>query len=1002
MACTSCGAEAAHAECAGCGATLRPEGASITLVTRGASAAERRQARLTMSPEFASRYELGRALGSGAMGMVFAARQIATGRAVAVKMVLGENEELLARFEREARVLAKIAHPHVLRVIDFGNLQGHPYLVTELLSGDTLRDRLRHAGKLSIDEALAIARPLLEALEACHGAGIVHRDVKPDNVLFDEHGNVRLADLGLARVQEADRALTRTGAVMGTPQYMPPEQITGDEVDARADLYAFACMFFEMVAGRPPFAGRTMAALLGGHLTGAVPRLDDVAGAPVFVADAIARAMEKSAAQRPASAADLRRALEATTAGSGKRARAPSSRARRSVSSSSSGISVPPPARTISARAAGSIGIAVVAALALAAALVVGPSRRANDPLPARPSPSVAPSLAASPDALSLAGDAGAPPIPGAIGRLGSVWGSHPSIDGISVSGDGARLATFSPGALRVWDVQRRRLLYQRALRPGESCFVFQESGDRVLTARASREHGSGMIAIESVDVSSGATAPVAVLHAEPFKAVSADRAHVAYALPDGTGVRVMALTPGAAPVDIRRAGHVDMLALRSGARALWIAEGHALERWEPDPWRSVWKGKLDEPALHLTEADDGKLLASRSLKDIRILDAMTGESRFRMPVPLDPWIRFTRGSRKLLVQGRSDKSQPKRLWIVDPIRFEATVAPVQDPSAANGRGDAIYVGQHLRFGALSDGPAAFEPSFAVAWLSRDGARALMWARSTRSHFELWERRTVERRPLPGPLEFVGVSPDERTAHFIRYPERSGPERLVTVDLETLREAEERDLPGLKPYEMLPLDPPGRYLRRPYEQSLALVEAGRPPAELDAKDFHQATELGGSGHMEVLEVDRSSRLALFSDAFGLKLISLREGATARIIGRQRSVAVLLENPLRVASGARLGRVDVCDDKGRLLVMLAAVPGDRLERLAASPDGTLIAGAFPGAIAVWSSRTGALRARFETFPVRVMRLAVDSARGIVTAYDLDNVLTLYQLPPEPAR
>jgi eukaryotic-like serine/threonine-protein kinase len=210
------------------------------------------------------RYKLVQSLGNGGMGQVFVAENIAIGMRVAIKLLKPEllaNPEFRQRFQNEAQAVAAIEHPNVARFFDL--VVGDPtFIVMEYVRGETLADLIKRSGRLPVARATAIARRLCWGLDAAHAAGVVHRDLKPANVLLApdaEHGETpKLIDFGLAKLAAAlgeSARLTRTGQIIGTPQYMSPEQISGHKIDGRADVYALGCLLYEMLTGRPPFAG---------------------------------------------------------------------------------------------------------------------------------------------------------------------------------------------------------------------------------------------------------------------------------------------------------------------------------------------------------------------------------------------------------------------------------------------------------------------------------------------------------------------------------------------------------------------------------------------------------------------------------------------------------------------------------------------------------------------------------------------------------------------------
>ena len=255
------------------------------------------------------RYQVQALLGVGGMGTVYRALQHPLERQVALKLIhreLAKNETIVARFEREMRMTASIEHPHTVRVYDFGRIDGQPFLAMEYLAGRSLRAVLDTGGALPIERLAAIGLQIAKALRAAHQAGIVHRDLKPDNVLlvdgYGERDFVKVLDFGIARPLEQEPGFqTVAGAIVGTPAYMSPEQVTGAAIDARSDLYALGVMLFEMATGAPPFAGSTTA-LLVAQAQQAPPSLDGFDAIPAGVRMLIAQLLQKDPAARPASA----------------------------------------------------------------------------------------------------------------------------------------------------------------------------------------------------------------------------------------------------------------------------------------------------------------------------------------------------------------------------------------------------------------------------------------------------------------------------------------------------------------------------------------------------------------------------------------------------------------------------------------------------------------------------------------------------------------------------
>ena len=251
-------------------------------------------------------YAIGRKLGEGGMGVVYAARDERLERSVAVKTMssVAKDDTARKRFWREARAAASVNHPNICQIYEIGEDDGELFIAMELLEGEVLSDRLRW-GPLSPAQTLPIGLGMLAALSALHARGIVHRDLKPSNVFLTEHG-VKLLDFGLARPElggSLDEAtgLTQTGFLVGTPRYMAPEQVIGEAVDARSDLFAAGAILFEMLAGRPAFGGRTVLEVLHATRYENPPALT---GSPAVAAvdRVIRRALAKRPDDRPASA----------------------------------------------------------------------------------------------------------------------------------------------------------------------------------------------------------------------------------------------------------------------------------------------------------------------------------------------------------------------------------------------------------------------------------------------------------------------------------------------------------------------------------------------------------------------------------------------------------------------------------------------------------------------------------------------------------------------------
>lgn len=285
------------------------------------------------------RYRIDGELGRGGMGVVYRGTQVTLERTVAIKMLPAhladaENRE---RFRREALTLARLAHPNIVHIYDVEDEGGHSFIMMEHVGGGSLGDRMADDAPFSAARCVEILAPILSALHAAHLAGVVHRDIKPDNILFTESGRPKLTDFGVAHMRDAG-SKTRTGVMLGTPYYMSPEQAQGRRVTAAADLYAVGVVLYEMLSGRVPFTGEDPLSVALKHLQETPRPLHELRpDLPADLCALVHRALAKDPAARFSSAAAMQDALESGTWGPGRTTLDPASSGARAAVPGTSG-----------------------------------------------------------------------------------------------------------------------------------------------------------------------------------------------------------------------------------------------------------------------------------------------------------------------------------------------------------------------------------------------------------------------------------------------------------------------------------------------------------------------------------------------------------------------------------------------------------------------------------------------------------------------------------------
>ncbi|HEX9690970.1 MAG TPA: protein kinase [Gemmatimonadales bacterium] len=270
--------------------------------------------KLAVGDLLANRYQIEAVIGAGGMGTVYRARDTELDEVVAIKTLRPEfvsDDKLVERFKSEIRLARRISHQNVVRTHDLGEWKGLYYLTMELVEGLTVRELLDQRGRLEISSTIAIGRQLAASLAVAHEQSVIHRDIKPQNLLLDASGVLKVMDFGVARLAERSVNLTEAGLILGTPAYMSPEQIIGEEIDGRTDLYAAGVVLYECLTGRLPFDGHSVVSLIAKVLNDeAPPPLEANADIPPALSGLVQGLLAKDPADRPQSAAELATQLD--------------------------------------------------------------------------------------------------------------------------------------------------------------------------------------------------------------------------------------------------------------------------------------------------------------------------------------------------------------------------------------------------------------------------------------------------------------------------------------------------------------------------------------------------------------------------------------------------------------------------------------------------------------------------------------------------------------------
>jgi serine/threonine-protein kinase len=297
----------------------RSNDAQTVMLAAGASSTMARQAMeggVAPGMTFANRYEVKELLGAGGMGLVFRAMDTELGEVIALKTLkkemLDQDPNALERFKSEIRLARRISHRNVVRTHDLGEHSGAYFITMEYVEGRSLKELIRERGRLPVPVTLTVGKQLCRALEVAHAAGVIHRDIKPQNMVVQSDGVLKVMDFGIARLTSGHGSMTHAGMIVGTPEYMSPEQLMGDELDGRADIYAVGCVLYECLVGNTPITADTPITIIAKVMEETPPAPHTVyADIPMVLSDLVMACLAKRAADRPGSALEVHDRLEA-------------------------------------------------------------------------------------------------------------------------------------------------------------------------------------------------------------------------------------------------------------------------------------------------------------------------------------------------------------------------------------------------------------------------------------------------------------------------------------------------------------------------------------------------------------------------------------------------------------------------------------------------------------------------------------------------------------------